>query len=232
MAPFILYEAQQPHSLSIKKFLSDAEMFNWTTARQFRLWFTGKEARDNGRIERLLQKLSDERRIREVDFFGRKVYKVRRLKDADISPDHIWHGLGITEGVIRLWKADTEPKTYIFEHQFTYQKPEFGITYSTVKTLLYEFCTHDNMRKLKTKIRRHEEILKPSQIILFVCDFDREGLKKCVQKFQPQGSFYFTDYETFKSIPLGEQLTAQIYLTPSGETEGLRDVQCKPQINL
>lgn len=225
MAAITLYEAPQRQHPTIKKFLADAQLFNWTTARQFRLWFWNREERDNGRVERLLKKLSDENRLRKVNFFGRCVYKAKRLREKDISPDHIWHGLGVTEGLIRLWKADPFPKAYHYEREYAGQKPEFGITYSTGKTLLYEFCTHDNMRTLKAKIRAYEQILDQSRVVLFVCDYDREGLVRWVLNLQPRGSFYFTDYLTFKSVRIGEQLTAKIYLTPSGELGALRNVQ-------
>ena len=225
MPPITLYEAKHRRQHpSIKRFLSDAQMFNWATAKQFRLWFHNSEARDNGRIERLLKKLSDEKRIRKVFYYGRYVYSVNRLKKRNRTPEYIFHGLGATEGLIRLWKADPNPKIFLYEHDFTYQKPEFGITYSTGGTLLYEFCTFDNVRTLKSKIIRYEEILKPGQVVLFVCDYDRDLLKRRILKYQPQGSFYFTDYDTFKSVPLGEQLISKIYFSSHGEVEALRDV--------
>jgi len=227
MTPVTLYEAKHRPSITIKDFLFAAQHFNWATRKQYLVWFHGGEARDNGRVERVLKRLSESKKLRRVWYDGRFVYSCNRLnrKKQDQYARFIFHGLGITEGFIRLWKADSQPKTYLYENDFTFQRPEFGITYSTGKSLLYEFCTFDNMDYLKNKIRRYEQVLLPDQVVLFVCDYDKELLKRRVITYQPKGSFFFVDYDSFKSVPIREQLTAKIYFIPTGEVEALRDVQ-------
>jgi hypothetical protein len=226
MEPITLYIAKQGRQYpTIKQFLSEMQMFNWATARQIRLWFHNDEKRDNGRIERLLKKLSDQKRIRRMFYFGMYAYSVNRLKKNKRTPEFIYHGIRVSDCFIRLWKADPNPKVYLYEHDFTQQKPEFGITYSTGKSLLLEFCTFDNVRTIKSKIRKYEEMLKPHQVVLFVCDYDRELLKRRVLAYQPNGSFFFVDFDTFKSVPIREQLISKIYFSGNGEVEALRDVQ-------
>lgn len=227
MVPVILYKAKQPRQYpSIKRFLADIQMFEWATVRQYRLWFHGKEERDNGRIERLVKALTESGRIQRVWYDGKFVYSCNRInrKRYHHYPHLIFHGLGITEGVIRLWKADPHEKIFLYEHGFSRPRPEFGITYSTGKTILYEFSTADNIREMKKKIKEYELKLNPGQVVLFVADEDREHLRQLILRYQPKGSFYFCDYEKFISVDISDQLTAKIYFNPYGKVEALRDV--------
>lgn len=228
--PITLYEAKSHYysrqNPSIKVFLEEIQKFNWFTKKQAWWYFREVEGRDNGRIERLLRRLSKEKRIQMATPFDGfpAFYSANRInrKSYDHTLSRIYHGLGITEGYIRLWKADPKPKVYKKEKEYTGQRPEFTITYSTGSTLYYEFSTGDNIKALKTKIRNYELILPEKSLVLFVLDINRENIPSLIDRYKPQGSFYFTDYESFKRVSIGQQLTEQIYFTPNGEIGGLR----------
>lgn len=223
-----LYRAKQRRQYpTIRNFLEEIERFDWFTKRQARLYFYGSDERDNGRMERLLQRLADSGRIQKERPFGNlpAYYSCRRInrKEYDHSYGHIYHGVGCTEGFIRLWKTDPHPKIFHPEYKFVHQKPEFAITYSTGKTLYYEFSTADNLRVLKTKIEKYTQILPSKCVALFVLDTDQDHLLSLIDRYQPDGRFYFIDYQTFKSVPLHLQLISKIYYTHRG-LEALRDV--------
>ena len=101
--------------------------------------------------------------------------------------------------------------------------PEWGLRYSSGKLLLFEFCTRNNFERyglVKSKMSRYKEIY-PEALVLFVLDVERETVETFVGNITGE-NFFFTDYETFKNVPLGEALDAPIYLWEDGTSGSLR----------
>ena len=91
---------------------------------------------------------------------------------------------------------------------------------------LYEFTTRSNFYgRLHRKIKAYEKNLPKIEerfgrgFVLFVCDVKRDY----VMSFQPKPDWaVFTDYTTFKSVPIGDQLTAPVYIWCDGRELPLR----------
>ena len=214
--------------LPIDTFLRVAQVFNWATKRHYVLWFTGEERERHRRIEILLKRLSDKGKLRVQNYGNKKVYIVPRFRQTDFT--QINHGLGVTEGLVRLILSD-RTAVVIPERKFLSKvRPEFGLVYGK-KTIYYEFCTQDNCRRLNVlryKLHSYQEFITPDHVVLFVMQISKEELKRLLLKLKPEGNFLFTDYETFKSVPLGQQLTAKIYLWEDGNEYQLRPDQTSP----
>ena len=85
---------------------------------------------------------------------------------------------------------------------------------------------------MKSKITRYEKSVleferafKAEAVVLFVLDISKETFRLFLNRYIPMdGKFYFTDYETFKKVPLGSQLKAPIYIWGlDGKVYPLRD---------
>jgi len=97
---------------------------------------------------------------------------------------------------------------------------------------------------MKSKITRYkkylpamEKKLKRNMTVLFVIDIERYKVKEFVRKVGQRldesfvsntaGSslqpFFFTDYKTFKSVPVGKALAAKIYFWQDGNEWKLTD---------
>jgi len=130
--------------------------------------------------------------------------------------------------------------------------PEWGIRYPNGKLLLLEFSTEDNFRRtnmMKGKINsyiRHlekiEEKFQAKAIVLFVIDVPRVTVESFVGSLRrevcsvadgdasalyggdsfPLDPFFFTDYQTFLSVPIGQQLAARIYIWIDGKEYPLK----------
>ena len=101
--------------------------------------------------------------------------------------------------------------------------PDIGLKYPTGKMILLEYTSESNFghyNNIKNKLSHYrsnlwkiDERFKSSGIILFVIDIPKEKLQKFVDEIKPAGlPVFFTDFETFKEVPLGSQLTAPIYI--------------------
>jgi hypothetical protein len=202
-----------PHSdITQQAFLKVSQVFNWATKNHYVMWFTGERLERHRRIEVLLKRLSDSGRLRVAEY-GHKLVYISPKHRRSIDNFQIIHGLGVTEGLVRLMLADRSG-IIVPERKFkTKTRPEFGIVWGE-KTLLYEYCTKDNAKRfdvLKRKLNGYS-FLKPNQSVLFVMNISREEVKETIKRLHPEGPFLFTDLTTFMSVPLGEQLTAKIYL--------------------
>jgi hypothetical protein len=222
MTPSIIYEAKKRGHPTQKEYLAWAEVLDWFVRELITLIFYGKLIRD-GRTERILKKFRSKGRLRSVWYDGRWVYSARRInrRQYDQIPDHIYHGLGCSEGLVRFYLSD--PGAIIIpERKFKNlgYRPEWGMILSSGMTLLYEFCTADNVRRsLKHKLQTYQD-LPANQAVLFVLDIVREHLSTVMS-----GPYFFVDYETFKKVPYGEQLTAPIYIWgDNGKTLALRTI--------
>ena len=130
--------------------------------------------------------------------------------------------------------------------------PEWGIRYPNGKLLLLEYSTEDNFERtnlMKGKINayiRHleniEERFQAKAIVLFVIDVSRERVKEFVNTVKredgsvadgdtsaldegdrfPLDPFFFTDYQTFLGVSIGEQLTTPIYFWIDGKEYPLK----------
>jgi hypothetical protein len=130
--------------------------------------------------------------------------------------------------------------------------PEWGIRYQNGKILLFEFSTESNFlysNMMKGKINayiRHlekiEEKFQARAIVLFVIDVPRITVEGFVGSLRrdvgsvadgdqsastegdrfPLNPFWFTDYQTFLGVPIGQQLSAPIYIWLDGKEYPLK----------
>lgn len=205
-----------------RDFLKVAQVFNWATKKHFVVWFTGENRERHFRIETLLKRLSDNGRLRVANYGKKLVYITPRRKNLDNY--QILHGLGVTEGLVRLVVSDRSA-TIIPERKFKAKaRPEFGLVYKD-SMLMYEFCTRDNAKRLdvlRRKVNAYNSYLKEKQMVLFVMQLTRDEVKSVINRLKPAGPFMFTDLTTFMEVPYGEQLTAKIYLWEDGNEYQLR----------
>lgn len=204
-------------------FLKVAQVFDWATKNHYITWFTGERLERHRRIEILLKRLSDKGRLK-VATFGKKLVYIAPRHRKSIDNFQLLHGLGVTEGLVRFVVSDRSG-LIIPERKFkTKVRPEWGLLFGE-KLLMYEFCTRDNARRLnvlKYKVNAYNSFLKENQTVLFVMQLTRDEVREVVKRLKPEGPFLFTDLETFMSVPLGDQLTAKIYLWEDGNEYPLR----------
>lgn len=183
------------------------------------MWFTGKTDR-HGRTAVMLLRLEKKKKLLVVKIGNRKFYLKPKYSRIDRKlPTSIEHGVGVTEGLVRLWRSDMTG--IIIPSRFFRGLgciPEWGIQYDQ-STLLYEYCTRDNFyQALREKVRRYTECLEKIQgrlgtkiLVLFNLAVPRSNVLTWVTRYHPEGPFMFTDDQTFRTIPIGEQMTAPIY---------------------
>jgi hypothetical protein len=187
--------------------------FHTATREHYTIWFTGETERWK-KAEVMLPRLVKLGKLVAHDYSKKLVYTVPR-RCRGILPN-IEHGLGCTEGLVRFWRSDMNCRV-IPEQRFKGFKvvPEWGLLYPTGKLLLYEFSTRDNAMRsglISRKVHLYEKYLADIEkeftaqaTVVFVLDIPRE-------KIRPEGDYFFTDYQSFKSVPIGWQLTVTIYL--------------------
>jgi hypothetical protein len=197
---------------------------DYATAEQINILLFGTKELSN-RTKVMLPRLVEINKVRTFKYGRLNVYIEPRFK---LPPrvQNIEHGLGSTEGMVRLIRSDMSAEI-IPSHLFRGMGsiPEFGMK-SDKGLLLYEYCTRSNFyQQLRKKIVRYEQNLPKIEekfgegFVLFVCDVKREY----VLNFQPKPDWaIFTDYDTFKNVPIGQQLTAQIYIWCDGKERPLR----------
>lgn len=208
---------------TLKGYLRAAQIFEWATKEHYALYFTGSEKRHR-RTERVLPKLVQQKKLISAKYGKRLVYSAPRQGRNKEHLLFIEHGLGCTEGLIRFFwgKMNCE----IIPERFFKgcgSVPEWGIRYSDGKMLLFEFSTsHDfhYSNKIRNKLAAYRKNLEninnkfsAESIILFVFDVPREKVVRMVEKLQPLGTHvFFTDYTTFKNVPIRKQFEAPIYI--------------------
>lgn len=201
------------HYIPKSDYQKASQVFHWAKREHYTAWFWGELRRDK-RTEVMLPRLVKEGKLIEMAYSKRFVYSCPR-RCRGVVPN-IEHGLGCTEGLVRFWRSDMTgeiiPERYFRGFGIV---PEWGIKFSE-SLLLFEFCTRDNASRsglVNRKVRMYQEYLPRIEerfggqgVVLFVLDIPREKIK-------PTGEFcFFVDYETFKSVPLGHQLTNSIYI--------------------
>ncbi len=205
------------HTFSKDKYLEIAQLFHWATREHYIMWFTGRLDRHR-RTEVMLPRLVKKGKLVAVRHGNRFVYSAPRRKNGLID-----HGLGCTEGLVRIWRSRMDG-TIIPERYFRGfgSVPEWGIWYPNGKLLLYEYSSKNNFeqaRIVKTKVTKYQtnlpdltfNFVADEAVVLFVIDISRERVKNFIERIAPDGPFFFTDYESFKKVPIGEQLKAPIY---------------------
>jgi hypothetical protein len=134
------------------------------------------------------------------------------------------HGLGCTEIMVRLWRSNMKAK--VIEERFFYRcgcVPEMGFFYPNGKMILIEFSTENDFtynNRLKGKLAaysRHlwqiNEKFSSDSIVVFVLDVPRDRVENFVSDVKPvKLPVFFTDFESFKNVPVGKQLSAPIYI--------------------
>jgi hypothetical protein len=200
-----LYQAKKRRHPTIKEYLVFAQRMGWAFWWHFTLLIYGYIWTDS-RTRRVLKKLVDDGKLHALPYLRNTlIYTVPRIdrRKSHRSVNSIEHGLGVTEGYVRLWLSD-KSAIYIPERDFINPRPEFGLQYPNGNILKYEYCTEDNMRMFKTKVSNHEG---KEGTVLFVCDVD--DICRYMKKYP--GEYFITTYQAFKAAPYGHQLSACIY---------------------
>lgn len=222
-------------STSQEKYLEASQLFHWATKDHYNIWLYGSAKRSH-RTEAVLPRLAKKwenlktrkRSLFSIDFGKRKIYtcprRVRKLGRELGIFYKVEHGLGCTECLVRLWRSDTNAmvlgERYFFKCKCI---PDIGLKYPNGKMILVEYQSKSSLyanNNIKNKLSRYRtnlwminERFSASSILLFVIDVPREKVQKLVYNIMPVGlPAFFTDYETFKSVPIGGQLSAQIYI--------------------
>lgn len=189
------------------------------TARQVRLYFTGSEKRHK-RTEDLLPKFVRNRELVAVSHEGELVYFALRYCKGKNFFERIPHDVACTELQIRLWWADRSG-TIVPEREFFGfgSVADGGMMYEK-SMLLYELHTADNFyrHKPETKVAQYSHNLPTIEkhfqrvaLVIFVIDAPAAEVLEMARRCSNEKCF-FTDYETFKSVPIGQQLTAPIFI--------------------
>jgi hypothetical protein len=214
---------------NLKRYLEVSQWFHWATKEHYVMWFTGSTERHRRTevvLPRLVKKYENpktrNRSLYATKYGKRLIYICPRKKRKGDILYKIDHGLGCTECMVRFYRANTTSKI-IEERKFfgCGSIPDFGIQYSKA-TLLVEYSSRDNFYQhnvIKNKLSayRHnlwkiEERFKTNGIIIFVIDIPRERLERFIGEMKPIDlPVFFVDFESFKSVDLGKQLSAEIY---------------------
>jgi hypothetical protein len=214
-------------TISKEEYQKAGQVFHWATQNHYKLWFTGNEERHR-RTEQMLPRLVRKGKLVSNQYGKKFIYAVPRMKDTPIE-----HGLGVTETIVRICRSG-QGGEYIPERYFKGlgSVPDWGINYNG-KLLLIEYSSKSNLEQgiVKSKLTKYESNLTnlinkfnaTQAIVLFVLDVSRERVKNFVFRVQPDEQYFFTDFETFKSVPFGQQLTTLIYFWRDGNEYPLKE---------
>jgi hypothetical protein len=221
--------------------LHAVRMFRWVKRSGLVLLFGGEEKRIKS-LEIHLPKLEREGRL-AVDWHkGEKVYSPAHKKK--VNPVSMDHEIACADILSRLWRCRMEEGEIFPERAFRGFGivPEAGIRYSKERNtmLIFEYCTRSNFTHggvMKSKVTRYKKHLSAIQskverkvTVLFIIDIERYKVREFVERMSSilnepvffdsagafQSPFFFTDYQTFKSVPVGGALTAKIYFWQNG----------------
>lgn len=215
------------HSITQEGLLKAAQALDGCfTQEQITKLLFGIEGRKRG-VERLLPYLVTRGRLISYPYHKKLVYIVPRRSRKEYDEFHIEHGLGCTECKVRLWLADRSAQL-VPERRFRGFNvwPDGGLIYPNGWLLMYEFATEDNAKRLsvlRNKVHRYLELIKDHHQVLFVLDRPADKVKEVIAKLTGHEAIWYVDFTTFKSVPLGRQLLAPIYINGgNGETLSLR----------
>jgi hypothetical protein len=217
-------------------------IFKFITKHQLEEFFYGKERRSKA-LEKILPELEREGNLKSIRHKGSKVYYLPRKNGK--RTNNIEHEVACTQSLLRFWRCRPEESEIMPERVFRgfFIVPDFGLRFSESRgtMLLGEFCTEKNFNHggvVKSKITRYtkglsaiEEKAGREATVLFVIDTQRQRVKEFIRRLQPvledaaisdsagetRYPFFFTDFETFLSVPIGKALTSRIYFWHDGK---------------
>jgi hypothetical protein len=215
------------------------EVAHWASKRQIEIGVRGYATRRYTTLERFLKRREKNHKLRvtwmrDTKHGTIKVYaKPRKTKNFDpYNFEDLYHGYCTTECLIRF--MTTQEGVTIEERAFKgYGRvPEFGIQYENGTLLLCEFSTkHDThySGKIRGKLGGYDECLdridedfNARAGVVFILDVPRQEVEDRLKRWQPDGPYWFTDYETFLKVPMGQALIAPIYFRPNGTVEAIK----------
>jgi len=215
-------------TIPLNAYMEAAGVFHWATKRHYQLWFTGQARTRHRRTETALRRLSHSGKLRAF-YYGKKlIYSVPRKSkgtrlDEFAGLSKVVHGLACTECLVRFFRSRIDG-TVIAERYFSTlgAVPEWGILYPNGSLLLFEFCTKDNfffsgkvigkMAAYRKNLERIEEKFAARAVVVFIADVKPGVLERFVKsRLMSEGKFFFCDYETFLTLPIGRAIYEPIY---------------------
>ena len=166
--------------------------------------------------------------------YGKKlIYALPRktkglMNSQDVSK--VVHGLACTECLVRIYRSRMDG--VVVAERFFYglgSVPEWGIIYPEGTMLLLEFCTKSNFffsGEMKGKLLAYQRNLERIEgkfnakaVVVFVIDIPQGAVRRYAGGLVMQAGseehdlskYFFTDYQTFQKILLGQQLKSAIY---------------------
>jgi hypothetical protein len=207
------------------------EVAHWASNRQIQIGMRGYATKRYTTLERILKRKSKNGELRSAIYDQIKVY-AKPMKSKTFDGAKIYHGLGCTECAVSYKAAaaalgmeyDMLPERLFRSYG---RVPEFGMRYEYGTILLCEFSTkHDvnHTGKIRGKLNGYDDCLPDIErdfnakpFVVFVLDVPRDRVRRLVSDYDPSRSHFFTDYETFKSVPMGQALIAPIYIWKDGK---------------
>lgn len=193
------------------------QKFDWATAEHYKIYLTGSLAR-HPRTERILPRLANSKYLVTRNYGKKLIYAVKSKKNYPVE-----HGLGVTETIVRVCRSRSGGE---FKHSREFRGlgsiPDWGIDYDG-RLLLVEFSTKDNFHRYKVihfKMTSYAQNLNniirnfnaTQAVVLFVVDVSRERVKNFLKRNPFDDPYLFIDFETFKSVKIGQQFKEEIYL--------------------
>jgi hypothetical protein len=222
--------------------LTAVRVYRWVTRGSLEVCFGGAPRRIKS-LEKMLPWLEREGRLTAIWHRGEKVYSITRKKK--VMPVSIDHEIACADIHIRLWRCRMGEGEIFPERAFRGFGivPEGGIRYSEERNsmLTFEYCTRSNFAHggvMKSKLTRYVKHLPDIEAkverrvtVLFVIDIDRNKVRHFIGRMkpllddpvisgiggEPWYPFFFTDYRTFKTVPVGKALGANIYFWRDGK---------------
>lgn len=228
--------------------LKEVRVFRWITRSALAMYFGGEEKRIKA-LEIILPYMERTGKL-NVDWHkGEKVYSIPRKKK--IRPVSMDHEIACADIAVRLLRCRMDESEIFPERAFRGFGivPEGGFKYGEDRNsmLVFEYCTNSNFHHssvMKSKITRYKKHLPAIEAkfernvtVLFVIDIERNKVRNFVARVKPllddpvisdltnelRYPFFFTGYQTFTSVPVGESLKAKIYFWKDGQEGSLTD---------
>ena len=220
-------------------YIEASRVFHWASKRHYQLWFTGSVSKRHRRSETVLQRLVKKGKLKSYRLGSKLIYTVPKKGRTDEFSGYtkINHGLACTEGLVRFYRSRIEG--VVIAERFFYgcgSVPEWGIIYPEGAMLLFEYSTKHNffltgnmngkLTAYKKNMRKIAEKFNTKPIVVFAIDIPKDTLERFVLRISQAGSVadapsegghplapvFFVDYKSFLKVPIGEQLTAPIYI--------------------
>lgn len=200
-----------------QKYLEVAQLFHWGRQVDFTAWFTGEWNPRNKNTESVMPRLVEANKLQTMLWGNKLIYTTSKRA----SSKHVPHGLACTRVMILL-KHSTEGE-FVSEKYFRATRfpivPEFALR-TEKKALLVEFSTSDNFKRssvMRDKITRYRQSLPKfadtfgvQPLVLFIVEAPRFAAIRLARSGDE--NFYFVDAKSYLSLPMGNQLTAPIYI--------------------